>query len=144
MCVFFTRYTFGYGLLNGCLPADFYMIDHSDKTIKTGELIAFNMPKSVRFIPENERVIKIVAGVGGDKLKVTMDGVYNGDKFFEANARRISKKYSIPSILIEKELIIPGRRSFPNWANRSLMGFPFLGNSKAEFSNWENICDLLM
>ncbi|MQH89147.1 signal peptidase I, partial [Escherichia coli] len=20
MCVFFTRYTFGYGLLNGCLP----------------------------------------------------------------------------------------------------------------------------
>ncbi|WP_440233359.1 hypothetical protein [Escherichia coli] len=42
MCVFFTRYTFGYGLLNGCLPADFYMIDHSDKTIKTGELIAFN------------------------------------------------------------------------------------------------------
>ncbi|HHU7932643.1 TPA: S26 family signal peptidase, partial [Escherichia coli] len=38
---------------------------------------------------------------------VTMDGVYNGDKFFEANARRISKKYSIPSILIEKELIIP-------------------------------------
>lgn len=107
MCVFFTRYTFGYGLLNGCLPADFYMIDHSDKSIKTGELIAFNMPKSVRFIPENERVIKIVAGVGGDKLKVTMDGVYNGDKFFEANARRISKKYNIPSILIEKELIIP-------------------------------------
>ena len=33
--------------------------------------------------------------MGGDKLKVTMDGVYNGDKFFEANARRISKKYSI-------------------------------------------------
>lgn len=59
------------------------MIDHSDKSIKTGELIAFNMPKSVRFIPENERVIKIVAGVGGDKLKVTMDGVYNGDKFLK-------------------------------------------------------------
>ncbi len=30
----------------------FQMIYYSDKTIKTGELIAFNMPKSVRFIPE--------------------------------------------------------------------------------------------
>lgn len=61
--IFFNRYTFGYGLLNGCLPADFYMIDHSDKTIRTGGIIAFNMPKQVRFIPKNERVIKIVAGV---------------------------------------------------------------------------------
>ncbi len=52
------------------LPADFYMIDYSDKTIKTGELIQFhNMPKSVRLFLENERVIKIVAGVGGDKRK---------------------------------------------------------------------------
>ncbi|TRQ11564.1 signal peptidase I, partial [Salmonella enterica subsp. enterica serovar Panama] len=32
------------------------------------------MPKSVRFIRENEKVIKIVAGVGGDRLRVTLDG----------------------------------------------------------------------
>ncbi|MGV7963801.1 IncHI-type conjugal transfer protein TrhF [Photorhabdus tasmaniensis] len=107
LSVFFTRYTFGYGLLNGCLPADFYMIDHKDKSIKAGELIAFYMPKSVRFIPENERVIKIVAGVGGDRLKVTMDGVLNGSKFYKANAWRISIKYNIPPESIERELTIP-------------------------------------
>ncbi|MFP1529568.1 hypothetical protein ACLB1R_36115 [Escherichia coli] len=68
---------------------------------------------------------------------------FNG-RVFEANARRISKKYSIPSILIEKELIIPEGevsaigQTDHSWDSR------FWGNSKAEFSNWENICDLLM
>ena len=112
MAIFFTRYTFGYGLLNGCLPADFYMIDHQDKTIRNGELLAFHMPKTVRFIHKNERVIKIVAGVGGDKLKITMDGVYNGTKFYKVNARRISQKYNIPPESIEKEITVPEREVF--------------------------------
>ncbi|MGB3251484.1 signal peptidase I [Buttiauxella gaviniae] len=107
MTFFFMRYSFGYGLLNGCLPADFYMIDHHDKTVRKDQLIAFYMPKSVRFISENERVIKIVAGVAGDKLRVTMDGVYNGKKFYQANARRISIKYNISPEQIERELIVP-------------------------------------
>ena len=107
LSIFFTRFTFGHGLLKGCLPVDLYMIDLKDKSVKAGNIIAFHMPKSVRFIRENEKVIKIVAGVGGDRLKVTMDGVYNGDKFYKANARRISKKYNIPAESIERELTIP-------------------------------------
>ncbi|ELD1746247.1 IncHI-type conjugal transfer protein TrhF [Escherichia coli] len=107
LSIFFTRFTFGHGLLKGCLPADLYMIDLKDKSVKAGNIIAFHMPKSVRFIRENEKVIKIVAGVGGDRLKVTMDGVYNGNKFYKANARRISKKYNIPAESIERELTIP-------------------------------------
>jgi len=107
LSIFFTRFTFGHGLLNGCLPADFYMIDLKDKSVKAGNIIAFHMPKSVRFIHENEKVIKIVAGVGGDRLRVTMDGVYNGNKFYKANARRISVKYSIPAESIERELTLP-------------------------------------
>lgn len=107
MSIFFARFTFGYGLLNGCLPADFYMIDLKDKSVRVGNIIAFHMPKSVRFIRENEKVIKIVAGVGGDRLRVTMDGVYNGKKFYKANARRISVKYNIPAETIERELTIP-------------------------------------
>lgn len=103
LAIFFTRFTFGHGLLNGCLPADFYMIDLKDKSVKAGNIIAFHMPKSVRFIRENEKVIKIVAGVGGDRLRVTMDGVYNGSKFYKANARRISMKYNIPAESIERE-----------------------------------------
>ena len=106
LAIFFTRFTFGHGLLNGCLPADFYMIDLKDKSVKAGNIIAFHMPKSVRFIRENEKVIKIVAGVGGDRLRVTMDGVYNGSKFYKANARRISMKYNIPAESIERELTI--------------------------------------
>lgn len=107
MSIFFTRFTFGHGLLNGCLPADFYMIDEKDKSVKVGNIIAFHMPKSVRFIRKNEKVIKIVAGVGGDRLRVTMDGVYNGNKFYKASARRIAVKYNIPAETIERELTIP-------------------------------------
>ncbi|MGE4843514.1 MULTISPECIES: signal peptidase I [Buttiauxella] len=108
----FSRFSFGYGLLNGCLPADFYMIDHANTLVSRGSLIAFNMPKTVRFINEGEKVIKIVAGVGGDKLRITMDGVYNGTKFYAANARRISHKYQVSPKLIERELVVPDGEVF--------------------------------
>lgn len=80
---FFNRFTFGHGLLNGCLPADFYMIDLKDKSVSSGNIIAFHMPKSVRFIRENEKVIKIVAGVGGDRLRVTLMVFIMGTNFIK-------------------------------------------------------------
>lgn len=107
MAAFFFRFSFGYGLLYGCLPADFYMIDHNDKSIREGQLIAFNMPKTVPFIHKDERVIKIVAGVGGDRLRISMDGVKNGSRFYKVNARRISIKYKIKPEDIEREIIVP-------------------------------------
>lgn len=107
MAAFFWRFSFGYGLLYGCLPADFYMIDHSDKGVRNGQLIAFNMPKSVRFINKGERVIKIVAGVGGDRLQISMHGVRNGQRFYKVNAERISIKYKIKPEQIEKEIVVP-------------------------------------
>ncbi|ENH3412108.1 signal peptidase I [Escherichia coli] len=104
---FFCRFSFGYGLLYGCLPADFYMIDHNDKSIHEGQLIAFNMPKTVPFINKGERVIKIVAGVGGDKLRISMDGVKNGNRFYKVNAGKISSKYKIKPEEIEREIVVP-------------------------------------
>ncbi|PQN96365.1 signal peptidase I, partial [Shigella flexneri] len=38
MLIFFNRFTFGHGLLNGCLPADFYMIDLKDKSVRSGNI----------------------------------------------------------------------------------------------------------
>ncbi|MCW2456397.1 UNVERIFIED_ORG: conjugal transfer pilin signal peptidase TrbI [Rahnella aquatilis] len=105
--LFFSKFSFGYGLLYGCIPADLYMIDKYDKTYEVGDMIAFRMPKEARFIHPEDKVIKIVAGKGGDHLKVTMDGVYNGKKFFKVNARRISIKYGIPPGKIEREIDVP-------------------------------------
>ena len=65
------------------------------------------MPKTVPFIHKDERVIKIVAGVGGDRLRISMDGVKNGSRFYKVNARRISIKYKIKPEDIEREIIVP-------------------------------------
>jgi conjugal transfer pilin signal peptidase TrbI len=111
-CLFFLKFSFGYGLLYGCIPADLYMIDKYDKEYAVGEMIAFRMPKEARFIHTEDKVIKIVAGKGGDHLKITMDGVYNGAKFFKVNARRISIKYGVPPEKIERELVVPTNEIF--------------------------------
>lgn len=103
----FSRFSFGHGLLHGCIPADYYMIDHKNRTFEVGELVAFTMPMDVPFIKKGATVVKIVAGKGGDKIKVTMQGVYNGDRFFPTDAERISKKYKIPKESIERVITVP-------------------------------------
>lgn len=108
LCAYiFSRFSFGHGLLHGCIPADYYMLDHKNKEFGVGDLVAFKMPMDVPFIKKNSTVVKIVAGKGGDHLKITMHGVYNQGRYFPADAERISKKYDIPPNKIERELIIP-------------------------------------
>jgi hypothetical protein len=38
-----------------------------------------------------EKVIKIVAGKGGDKIQITETYVKNGDRIFRVDGRRIAK-----------------------------------------------------
>ncbi|EMG3442787.1 signal peptidase I, partial [Klebsiella pneumoniae] len=71
MHLFFSRFTLGHGLLHGCIPADYYMVDKYDKGYEIGDMINFTMDRDVRFIKPGEKVIKIVAGKSGDKIQIT-------------------------------------------------------------------------
>ncbi len=50
MHLFFSRFTLGHGLLHGCIPADYYMVDKYDKSYEIGDMINFTMDRDVRFI----------------------------------------------------------------------------------------------
>ncbi|MDR8470431.1 signal peptidase I, partial [Acinetobacter baumannii] len=48
--LFFSRFTLGHGLLYGCIPAEYYMVDNHDKSYEIGDMINFTMDRDVRFI----------------------------------------------------------------------------------------------
>lgn len=67
------------------------MVDKYDKGYEIGDMINFTMDRDVRFIKHREKVIKIVAGKGGDKIQITETYVKNGDRIFRVDGRRIAK-----------------------------------------------------
>ncbi|MDR8350744.1 signal peptidase I, partial [Acinetobacter baumannii] len=73
------------------------MVDNHDKSYEIGDMINFTMDRDVRFIKPGDKVIKIVAGKGGDKIQITETFVKNGERIFPVDGRRIAKKYQIDS-----------------------------------------------
>ncbi|PVW66813.1 signal peptidase I [Klebsiella pneumoniae] len=112
MHLFFSRFTLGHGLLHGCIPADYYMVDKYDKSYEIGDMINFTMDRDVRFIKPGEKVIKIVAGKGGDKIQITETYVKNGDRIFRVDGRRITKKYHIEPQILNREITVPAGHIF--------------------------------
>ncbi len=47
MHLFFSRFTLGHGLLHGCIPADYYMVDKYDKGYEIGDMIKEGANKQV-------------------------------------------------------------------------------------------------
>ena len=110
--LFFSRFTLGHGLLYGCIPAEYYMVDNHDKSYEIGDMINFTMDRDVRFIKPGDKVIKIVAGKGGDKIQITETFVKNGERIFPVDGRRIAKKYQIDSQTLNREITVPAGHIF--------------------------------
>lgn len=110
--VFFSRFTLGHGLLYGCIPADYYMVDSYDREYEIGDMINFTMDRDERFIKAGDKVIKIVAGRGGDKIQITDTYVKNGDRVFLVDGSRIVKKYQIKSEILNREVTVPAGHIF--------------------------------
>jgi hypothetical protein len=88
------------------------MVDNYDKQYEIGDMINFTMDRDARFIKAGDKVIKIVAGKGGDKIQITDTYVKNGDRLFPVDGSRIVKKYQIAPEVLNREVTVPAGHIF--------------------------------
>lgn len=65
-----------------CLPYSWYVVTQKDTTVvaERGDLVEFSPPNDAALLSEQYRVIKIVAGVEGDRWKIESDRLWINER----------------------------------------------------------------
>ena len=94
---------------SGCLSYDVFLVSKTDLTVKRGGIYAITLDRPLLGkIQAGAKLIKIVAAVGGDTVRIERDGVWvNEDSFYPVPLEVVARHQHINPSQLQKTFTVP-------------------------------------
>lgn len=111
ICLLMNFFTIGLpsAQFSGCLYYDVFLVSKADKEVKRGGIYAITLDRSLLGkIPAGSKLIKIVAAVGGDTVRIEDDGVWiNESTYYPIQLSVVARHRNLDASQLKKTFKVP-------------------------------------
>ena len=99
---------------SGCLDASLFLVSRHDNQIERGGLYVMTLDRDMKNAKKGTQLLKRIAGVSGDHIKIEMDGVrVNGTEFYRVPLAPVSRRLGLDmEKLMQQEIVVPAGKIF--------------------------------
>ena len=93
---------------SGCLTHKIFLVSKLEEDVVRGGIYAVSMDRDLKIAKKGEKLMKIVAATGGDKVRVDLDGVWVNEKtYYPVPLHGIAGRLKIPESEVMKTITVP-------------------------------------
>lgn len=99
---------------SGCLDASLFLVSRHDNNIERGGLYVMTLDRDMKNAKKGTQLLKRIAGIPGDHIKIEMDGVrVNDSQFYRVPLAPVSRRLGVdPKTFMKQDIIVPAGKIF--------------------------------